>query len=233
MELSTAFSDRRVFLPVVHVEDASQAMRNVQVARDNGAHGVFLINHRINAWDLLGIYHGVRAKHPDWWIGLNMLDLEPWRVFIAAKPNVSGLWFDHSGIDLTAQDPVREAREMMRAHDRRPYFWRGVHFGGVAFKYQAQSGDPAEEARLAMPFMDVITTSGDQTGKPPSLDKIRAIRAAIGSKPLAIASGITPENVDSFLPYVDCFLVATGISFSHTELDPARVRMLADLIRAW
>jgi predicted TIM-barrel enzyme len=49
--------------------------------------------------------------------------------------------------------------------------------------------------------------------------------------PLAIASGITPENVGDYLDVADCFLVATGISRSFTELEPSRVRRLIERVR--
>jgi predicted TIM-barrel enzyme len=71
--------------------------------------------------------------------------------------------------------------------------------------------------------MDVITTSGMATGSAPAVEKIRSMREAIGKHPLAIASGMTPENVSQFMPYADAFLVATGISKSSYELDPAKV----------
>jgi hypothetical protein len=38
----------------------------------------------------------------------------------------------------------------------------------------------------------------------------RPLKRALGDWPLAIASGITPENVGEYLPVADCFLVATG-----------------------
>jgi predicted TIM-barrel enzyme len=47
---------------------------------------------------------------------------------------------------------------------------------------------------------------------------------------LAIASGITVQNVDRYLEWADCFLVATGISDSHTELNPSKVRALLERI---
>jgi hypothetical protein len=36
-----------------------------------------------------------------------------------------------------------------------------------------------------------------------------------------------------YLAIADCFLVATGISLSFTELDPARVRSLVERVRAF
>ena len=80
------------------------------------------------------------------------------------------------------------------------------------------------------PYVVVVTTSGSATGKPPQSEKISQIRKAIGDQPLAIASGMTERNIKSFLGLVDCFLVATGISRSQTELDPSRVRKMARII---
>nr|NIN71503.1 hypothetical protein [Gemmatimonadota bacterium]NIO31186.1 hypothetical protein [Gemmatimonadota bacterium] len=57
--------------------------------------------------------------------------------------------------------------------------------------------------------------------------------AAVGGFPLAIASGITPENVGDYLDVADCFLVATGISSSFTELDPVKVRSLIEQVGAY
>ncbi len=227
------FQCRRVFLAVVHVESAEQALRNVAVARDNGAHGGFLINHAIEALALDAIYTQVRAAHPNWWIGLNRLDRTPRRAFQTLPLDASGIWTDGIGLHSVMTSPVlaelmQEAREERFGPD-----WSGLHFGGVAFKGQPKHPSIAEEARVARLFVDVVTTSGSQTGEPPSYLKIRTLRDAIGGKPLAVASGMTPENVATYLPMVDAFLVATGISLSHTELDPVRVRQLADLIRAF
>lgn len=66
-------------------------------------------------------------------------------------------------------------------------------------------------------------------GRPPAIQRMKQ---ALGDTPLAIASGITPENVADYLPHADSFLVATGISRSFTELDPVRVQALVDQVRS-
>jgi hypothetical protein len=40
---------------------------------------------------------------------------------------------------------------------------------------------------------------------------------------LARASGVTEANVAGYLPYVDAYLVGTGIEHAFGALDPARV----------
>lgn len=109
---------------------------------------------------------------------------------------------------------------------RRRSEWQGLYFGGVAFKYQRPVLELEMAAMLAASYMDVITTSGPGTGLAAEVEKIRRMRAAIEDKPLAIASGITPENVKDYLGIADCFLVATGISRDFVTLDPEKLKHL-------
>lgn len=222
---------RRAFLPVIHVQDFKQAMRNAHIAFENGAHGIFLINHAITSVDLLKIYHDVRTHYPDAWIGLNLLDLDPEQALTVVPASVSGLWVDSVGIRSDWKDPVLQARRYHEVQQSLVQDWKGLLFGGVAFKYQPSFGDPAEEARIAAPFVDVITTSGDGTGLPPEVEKIQRMKAAAPKIPLAIASGMTPENIQDFL-MANYFMAATGISDTFTELNPLKTRLFADIVRS-
>jgi hypothetical protein len=219
------FQHSPVILPVIHVEGLDQTLRNARIAWQAGCDGLFLINHRGDCADLLAIHGAVQAEFPEWWIGVNCLDLSPWQVFEAVDRRVAGVWVDNAGIDETAEIQDFAGRV---AETRRKSGWSGLYFGGVAFKYQRPVSDLARAAALATDYMDVVTTSGPGTGQPAHLDKIRRMKEAIGHFPLAIASGISPQNVGRYLGIADCFLVATGISRSWTELDPGRV---ADLVQ--
>ena len=84
--------------------------------------------------------------------------------------------------------------------------------------------------RLAARYMDVVTTSGPGTGLACSPDKVRCMKEALGETPLAVASGVTLENVADYLLWVDCFLVATGVSRSFEELDPLRVEKVVEAV---
>lgn len=217
------FPRRHTFLAVVHVECEAQALRNTRIAEQEGADGVFLINHSISSDCLLNYYGLVKEQLPNFWIGINCLDLGRSAIDFIPK-HAAGLWVDNAGIN----EDVKSLYFAQEFEDRRKTSgWDGLYFGGVAFKYQREVADTARVAKFAIPYVDVITTSGAGTGIAAKIDKIRTIKNAIGDHPLAIASGITPENVDDYMPYTDCFMVATGISDSHTELNPSRVRALA------
>jgi len=222
----SVFPKKHIFLAVVHVETEAQALRNACIATDEGADGIFFINHWISYNRLLEYYRSAREKLPDFWIGLNCLDLGKAALSFIPE-DTAGLWVDNAGINESLA-PVAEAREFSEL--RKTSKWQGIYFGGVAFKYQGAVADVTNVAKLAMPFVDVITTSGAGTGVAADVAKIRTMKEAIGDHPLAIASGITPENVQDYMPYADCFLVATGVSDSHTELNPGKVRQLVQAI---
>ena len=215
------FSNQHVILPVIHVESDKQAIRNALIAKNGGCDGVFLINHQINHDELMIAHAAVKSAAPDLWVGINSLGREPATLF--ADRSLDGIWADNAGIEED-EDNQPYADRVRRCRDE--HGWKGLYFGGVAFKYQRRVTALGEAARIATDYMDVVTTSGPGTGSAAAVSKIQAMKEAIPAFPLAIASGITPENVSEYLPHADCFLVATGISRSFTEFDPRRVEAL-------
>ena len=131
---------------------------------------------------------------------------------------------ENSNIQFDA-DNIRKAQEESR--------WQGLYFGGVSFKYQRRVDDLEKASTIAMNYMDVVTTSGPGTGEAADTTKIKRLKKAFGNFPLAIASGITVENVEYYLDYADCFLVATGISRTWAELDEDLVKLLVEKVRSY
>ncbi|MDP3995772.1 MAG: BtpA/SgcQ family protein [bacterium] len=219
-------------LPVIHVVNEKQAVENATIAWEQGSDGVFLINHDVSGNELLEIYESVANELPDLWIGINCLDLKPDEVIGKVSQrslfNLSGIWADNAMINEHSEDqPEAEMIDKFRQKSG----WKGLYFGGVAFKYQRRVYEIEKAAQIAAKYIDIVTTSGPATGQAAEIEKIRRMKAAIGDKPLAIASGITPENVHNYLGISDCFLVATGISKDFTNIDPKRLKTLIENVR--
>ncbi|MEJ6389309.1 BtpA/SgcQ family protein [Gymnodinialimonas ulvae] len=204
--------------PVIHVIDANQALRNLDVIDAAGCPGAFLINHDFPVDPFLPILKEVRAARPDLWLGVNFLD-QPGNI---AFPILGQLAREGCRIDAYWADDARidERKDRQATADeieqiRKDSGWTGVYLGGVAFKKQRPVAEDqyARSARLSVPYLDVVCTSGIATGHEADLSKIETFREAIGDAPLALASGITPENAASYRGLVNCFLVATGINY--------------------
>jgi hypothetical protein len=215
---------------VVHVRDTEQALRQVRLARDLGSDGAWLISHGGEAPDLRKLFEEARSHFPDFWLGVNFLDLRADEAMSFVSNHADGLWSDTAHIH---PENNRRVAERVRALQLgRP--WEGKYFGGVAFKGQHLELDPGAAAERAVDFVDVVTTSGAATGVSAPEQKIRSMYEVLaGRRPLALASGITPENVDVYLPYVEFLMVSTGVSKDFYELDPDRLARLVERVRAW
>ena len=79
-------------------------------------------------------------------------------------------------------------------------------------KYQPQPKDLKFACSWAKMTTDVATTSGVGTGKAANIDKIKLIREYLGKHPMAIASGVSANNVDDYKGIADYLLVASSIT---------------------
>lgn len=226
-----------VVLPVIHVLESDRTRRNVETLLEAGAQGCFLINHDFEPEQFLPIIRDTRAAFPSLWMAVNFLavtgkDAFPMLGRLQGEGcQVDAYWADDACIDEDGANVEAKAIASARANSG----WDGLYFGGTAFKKQRDI-DPSrygDAAREACPFMDVITTSGVATGQEADLGKIEAFRAAIGNRPLALASGISPENAQAYGD-VDCFMVATGINEpgNFYDIDPGRLAKLMSVTRS-
>lgn len=184
-------------IPVIHILNERQVFMNIETCLKSGVEKVFLINHAVSEEYLLECATNVRKENPSLWIGVNMLGVYVNDAVGMTLSGIDGLWCDKT---LTLEN-ARKYRK-----------FEGLLFSGLAFKYQPQPSDlklACEEAKLAT---DVATTSGIGTGKPADVEKINEIRKYLGNHPMAIASGVSAENVHNYKSVADYLLVATSIT---------------------
>lgn len=218
-----------IFLPVVHVLDPDQTFNEVDVALSNGASGFFLIAHKLPFHHLTEIFNKVRNLHPTAWMGVNYLDLRADAAvrMVAHLNDCDGLWVDSIGCKEPDMTPMRLSglARYCFAGDK----WR--FFAGTLFKYQRDEADPDAVVRRNSELFDVVCTSGPETGVAPDIEKIKQMRRHLDDDtPLAVASGISAENVRPLIDYVDTFMVASSLEVEHGKFDPAKVAELARIL---
>lgn len=225
------FKNEHVILPVIHVRTIEQTITSAKIVRDAGADGAFLIS--MEGMDYLGLRHlhsTVKDELPDFWLGVNFLDITAFHSFNIVSEKINGVWADNAEILKRTDDQLlAETTNQVRINNK----WEGLYFGGVAHKYQRPvlQRDLPKAAAIAKNYMDVVTTTGAGTGIAADLEKIKIMKKALGDFPLAIASGISPENVESFMPYANAFLVATSLMWSIEYFNPKRVEALIKAVR--
>lgn len=207
--------------PVIHLLDSFQAIEQVRVARNQGADGVFLIAHDGHDNEVISAAELAKLLNPSLRIGINLLSRTPMAACRAAEKScLDMVWADDMGVDSRGGNAMaEELAQFARAHPAIELF------ASVAFKYRAAEPNPALAAQVAKSFGFVPTTSGAATGSAPDVQKIVSMSAATQGR-LAIASGMTPENVASYAPHLSHILVATGIGLDEHHIDPQRLARL-------
>ena len=213
--------------PVIHISSSSQVKKDISHAQEVGVDGVFLINHGLvsnNSFYNI-IESCIEFQTSLFPIGINFLGIENEKALdLALKFGTKMLWVDNAGVD---SQPEIADKIYKQAIDKIKYF------GGVQFKYQSDRGkkDIFDSIKSSLGIVEIPTLSGIGTGKAADLDFIKRAFSAANGMSLAIASGISVDNVDFFLPYIDYFLVATSIlDDSGYYLCPKKLKSLTNKI---
>lgn len=219
--------------PVIHYYDDDTTFDQALTAYEAGADGVFLIDHDDRddeVADVLQRWKSESGLPSDFRVGVNFLGWGNLHAAeIAVQVGVDMLWFDAPG--CSSRGMTEEGYQLFEHLRRLKKVGMQVPevFASVAFKHQPVDQVPSAAAALARMNGWIPTTSGPATGEPPSLQKIVDMA---GHGPLAIASGMAPENVAQFVPHLTHILVATGVSRDFHHFDFERLRAFVGAVRS-
>eukprot|EP01083_Nonionella_stella_P172832 594331_1 len=167
---------------------------------------------------------------------------------------LNGLWVDNGGIRIKnehekAKDNTDDYNYNLAAFRALQFTHYKIndflYFGGIDFKYQGQVHKTSDIERYTKEirklgtfasagFMDVVCTSGKGTGVSIDIDKIKAFRESTEHRSfLAIASGVTPQNIIQYIGYTDFILIATGIASDFHTFDEQKMKQLRNAIDTW
>lgn len=213
-------------MAVIHHRDDATSHANAALAAAKGCHGVFFIH--MQARDALIDAPAVAAKRafPELIVGTNRLSTHPCAALRRdVELGLDATWCDNPGVYSHSVEPLALtiADELDRIRRTNPDH---LYFGSVAFKTQSEDPDPPAAAVAAADLGWIATTSGVATGSAPDPEKLRSMKAALGDRPLAVASGVDPDNVTVLGPHLDWVLVATGVSKDFYSFDPDRLGRL-------
>ena len=207
------------------------SLYQAEVAVDCGADGVFLISHNGNNMSLLPVARKIKHKYPQIKVGINLLGHDVMdTIDLGMEYFLDMVWFDDCGVTSRGLDSVgQQVRLWKEAHSNEVDLSFDI-FASVAFKYQEPEPNPDLAASIALDSGFIPTTSGSGTGSPPELSKI--ISMSHHSKgQLAVASGMTPDNVAEFAPYLSHILVSTGVSSDFHRVNSQLLKKFVDIAK--
>jgi predicted TIM-barrel enzyme len=215
--------------PVIHFLDRKTAWDQAEIIKQCGADGVFLINHFGDDTQVLDIAWEIKQRyiHDNFAIGINLLNTMPSvAARFAIQNSLDMIWADDMGV--SSQGITDEGIIVSALAQGTPEV---KFFASVAFKYQRTETDPVSAAYNATNAGFIATTSGAATGSAPDLAKIISMSYG-GNSVLAIASGMTPDNISKYAPYLSYVLVATGVSKSDYCVDEDKLKLFIINARA-
>lgn len=211
--------------PVIHYKDDITTMNEACIAYEAGADGVFLISHLGDNENLIPIAVNIK-KTLGFNVGLNFLgDDAMYTAKIVKEYGLDMVWSDYCG--LSSEGLSLEGYQL--------HFWGEDNkhieiFASVAFKYQADEPNPPLAAEFAKKYGFIPTTSGSGTGHAPTVEKIESMSVAAGGC-LAVASGMTPKNIEQFKDHISHVLVSTGISRDEYHFDEELIKLFINLAK--
>lgn len=213
------------FFPVIHLSSISQGLREAHKAYDAGADGAFFIHHGGDDDMAVEVARLTQTQHPDWYTGINLLASGPCVAFERAiDAGLRAIWADNTGVSSSGLSP--RAKVLSRLQRSHPFI---DIYAGVAFKYQSVDPAPASTTYNICDEGWIPTTSGSATGTAANVTKIEMLAQA-SSTGLGLASGVSLENIDLFLPYVTHFFVASSIEMDAHTLDFEKMSALGSRI---
>lgn len=206
------------------VEDA---IRDGEITFANG--GDAIVYEGSDYRKLSEVLAAARAKFPDRILGVNYLGatisyIETFE--LAKKHKLQIAWTDYSGIDQVTEAPDISLHDVDNTKPEGVFYVSGIHMKYLTLKNPKKSIE--KSARQAMGWMDGITITGPATGQATDPEKARRARAVIGDHPMGAASGVSPENVSTILPYIDYVLVNSSIAGKDRRIIPERLKALRD-----
>ncbi len=202
-------------IPVIHHLDNKTTMEQAEIIANSGAFGLFLISMTGENEDLPMLARSIKGKYPHLKTGINLLGVEALEsVKIGMDFELDMVWSDNPIIkSLRVEQETFKISDLIK---KTPFLF----FNSVAFKYQQKESQPDLAAKISSDFGFIPTTSGEATGKAADIKKVEKMTSLLSKKILGIASGLTPDNIDEYIPYIEYGLVATGISKNFHEIDP-------------
>ena len=223
-----------ILIPVIHHIDCATTRRNAALCIEAGCEYVSLI--QMDGKDILldAAISTLQNNFPKLEIIVNRLSSKIHESVMINSDREVHTWADDGDVSSSVIGKNAKVAESSR---NLFYEWAKVDseqfvpriFCSIAFKYQKEENNPSLAALNAHNLGFIPTTSGPATGIAADIKKIKKIAEALPSKCLAIASGISAENIEIYRPYAKYFFVNTSISRDYYVFDKEKLNELAKI----
>lgn len=167
--------------------------------------------------DCESVLRWIHSTHPDAIYGLNILGDYSSAFGLAGKYGARFIQIDSVCGHLPPEEDAEYAERLAQCRSKADV----VLLGGVRFKYQAvRSGRTLDEdLALGSRRCDAIVCTGEGTGIPTPLGKVKEFRSVLGSFPVIVGAGVTIDTVKETFELADGAIVGSWFKFGHNAVN--------------
>lgn len=210
-------------IPVIHHETEDLTIKNSKLCFKNNVYGIFIISMDGKNNGLSALARRIKNEFPTLKVGVNHLGYQALEsIYEGLNYSLDMIWSDEPIVtgSFINEEAIKIEQEIKNSSL--------MFFNSVAFKYQKEEFFIEEAVKNSKKLGFIPTTSGKATGLAADIEKIYKMKNALGNYPLAIASGLTPENIQEYTEVIDYGLASTGISKSFYEFDEIKLKELLE-----
>lgn len=143
---------------------------------------------------------------------------------LAQKHHLQIAWTDFSGVDLIHEAAEVSLQSILKEKPHDVFYVSGIH---MKYSTLIDTQKPVELSALqAMGWVDGVVMTGLKTAEPANPELVQRVRSQTGNYPLGLASGVSVENIDSLLNFIDFALVNSSIAGENHRIDSHKVKQL-------
>lgn len=227
---------RKPIMAMVHLKGTSagdrldRAKREIDIYLRGGVDAVLVENYFGSARDCEAVLRHLHDNLPHAVYGVNILDNHELAFRLAGDYGARFIQIDSVCGHLPPKEDVQFAESLaeLRAGSR------AAVLGGVRFKYQAELSGRSELVDLALGTArcDAIVTTGDGTGLPTPMAKLRRFRLMLKEFPLVVGAGVTADTVAENLSVCDGAIVGSWLKVEHRDTGDVSARNVRQFMAA-
>lgn len=223
MKFETLFGDRKPLIGMIHTgcmhgEDMlDTAKREIEIYLKYGVYPL-IENYFGTSADCEKVLAWLQEYHPKAVYGVNILG-DPYEVFLLA--GAYGAKFIQIDSVCGHLDPERdkEYAEELKAMRKKTDV---VLLGGVRFKYQPVRSNRSqkEDLLLGKERCDAIVCTGEGTGIPTPMGKVKEFKAVLNDFSVIVGAGVTIDTIGETFNEADGVIVSSWIKDNHDAYSP-------------
>ena len=215
-------------------------LKDADAVVQGGGDAIVLINSKAKLDVYERVIAAVRERYPNFPLAISALDYGPKNLTegfrLAKKFKAQVVWcevapdepFEYESDDGKYVKGETTERNFALKHQK-DVLPTAMHVAGVHMKYTKPLNELTfpQAIKAALGSVDGINVTGPKTGVVADIERIKQAHQAASGYPLGLASGVSVDNIEPVLPFIDYVIVGTSLKEDDNDLRTSREKVWA------